>query len=235
MAKNPSSNHIVIQALGLEKEFRSGTGWLSVLKGVSLDIERGSIVAIVGPSGAGKSTLLHILGGLDRPTKGKVLLEGEEIVNHSDIDLAKTRNQKIGFLFQFHHLLPEFNAVENIGLPRRMLGESKQKADSRAKELLQQLGLGDRGHHRPGELSGGEQQRVALARALVNNPAVVLADEPTGNLDRQTGKQVLDIIWNLQKTNSQTFIIVTHDETIAERATRRIRITEGRVVEDSKN
>jgi lipoprotein-releasing system ATP-binding protein len=235
MADNNSSKSIVIQALGLEKQFRSGTGWLDVLKGVSVDIERGSIVAIVGPSGAGKSTLLHLLGGLDRPTKGKVLLEGEEIVNYSDIDLAKTRNQKIGFLFQFHHLLPEFTAVENIGLPRRMMGESKEKADKRAKELLEQLGLAGRGHHRPGELSGGEQQRVALARALVNNPAVVLADEPTGNLDRQTGNQVLDIVWDLQKNNSQTFIIVTHDESIAERATRRIRIIEGRIVEDSKN
>src|SRR5208283_1412874 len=235
MVDHTLSNPIVIQALGLEKQFRSGTGWLEVLKGVSIDIERGSIVAIVGPSGAGKSTLLHLLGGLDRPTKGKVLLEGEEIVNYSDIDLAKTRNQKIGFLFQFHHLLPEFTAVENIGLPRRMMGDSKEKADKRAKELLEQLGLGDRGHHRPGELSGGEQQRVALARALVNNPAVVLADEPTGNLDRQTGTQVLDIIWNLQKNMNQTFIIVTHDESIAERATRRIRIIEGRIVEDLKN
>ncbi len=235
MTDNTSSNPIVIQALGLEKQFRSGTGWLDVLKGVSVDIERGSIVAIVGPSGAGKSTLLHLLGGLDRPTKGKVLLEGEEIVNYSDIDLAKTRNQKIGFLFQFHHLLPEFTAVENIGLPRRMMGESVEKAHQRAQELLEQLGLGDRGHHRPGELSGGEQQRVALARALVNNPAVVLADEPTGNLDRQTGNQVLDIIWNLQKNKNQTFIIVTHDESIAQRATRRIHLIEGKIVGDTTN
>ena len=235
MTENNATNHIVIQALGLEKKFRSGTGWLDVLKGVSVDIERGSIVAIVGPSGAGKSTLLHLLGGLDRPTQGKVLLDGEEIVNYSDIELAKVRNQKIGFLFQFHHLLPEFSAVENIGLPRRMMGEPMEKAHVRARELLEQLGLGERGHHRPGELSGGEQQRVALARALVNNPSVVLADEPTGNLDRQTGRQVLDIIWDLQKKNGQTFIIVTHDESIAERATRRIRIIEGRIVDDVKN
>ena len=230
-----TENNIVLKAQGVEKSFKSGPGWLDVLKGISLEINRGSIVAIVGPSGAGKSTLLHLLGGLDRPTQGKILLDDVELFDYSDIELAQIRNKKIGFLFQFHHLLPEFTALENIGLPQRIMGISLEKANNRAMELLDQLGLGGRSHHRPGELSGGEQQRVALARALVNHPSVVLADEPTGNLDRQTGNQVLDIIWDLQQSKGHTFIIVTHDETIAERANRIIRISEGTIVEDKTN
>jgi len=223
---------IVLSAHELRKSYPWGTGTLEVLKGLNLEIEQGTIVSIIGPSGAGKSTLLHLLGGLDRPTSGKVMLDNTDIFSYSDIELAKIRNTKVGFLFQFHHLLPEFTALENVGIPRRMLRRPISECHQKAEELLVKLGLKDRLHHRPGELSGGEQQRVALARALVNAPPILLADEPTGNLDRKTGNQVLDLFWQLKEEREQTVIIVTHDPELAARADRRVRVFEGMVLDD---
>ncbi|MCX7920143.1 MAG: ABC transporter ATP-binding protein [bacterium] len=224
----------LLEAINLHKRYRSGHIWIEVLKGIHLAIESGEIISIVGPSGAGKSTLLHLLGFLDRPTAGEVRLDGQEVLSLSDSAIASIRNKRIGFLFQFHHLLPEFTAAENIMLPQLIAGRNKKQAKEKATYLLEQVGLPDRGHHKPGELSGGEQQRVALARALVNDPAVVLADEPTGNLDGATGAKMLELLWHLNEQNKQTFVLVTHDETIAHQAHRLIRLVEGRVVEEKK-
>lgn len=225
---------IILETINLHKQYRSGNAWLEVLKGINLTINSGEIISIVGPSGAGKSTLLHLLGFLDRPTSGEVKLDQGNVLLLSNSALANIRNNRIGFLFQFHHLLPEFTAAENVMLPQLIAGKSKKVALQKAESILEQVGLQNRGHHKPGELSGGEQQRVALARALVNDPAVVLADEPTGNLDRATGEKVLELLWHLNETRNQTFILVTHDETLAHRAHRLIRLVEGLVVEEKK-
>jgi len=224
----------LLEAINLHKRYRSGETWLEVLKGINLSIATGEIISIVGPSGAGKSTLLHLLGFLDRPTEGEVRLNQENILSLSDAALAEIRNLKIGFLFQFHHLLPEFTAAENVMLPQLIAGQNKKTAKEKSAFLLEQVGLQNRGHHKPGELSGGEQQRVALARALINDPAVVLADEPTGNLDGATGVKVLELLWQLNEQRKQTFILVTHDETVAHQAHRLIRLLEGQVVEEKK-
>jgi lipoprotein-releasing system ATP-binding protein len=224
----------ILEAINLHKRYRSGNIWLDILKGINLTINPGEIISIVGPSGAGKSTLLHLLGFLDRPTTGEVKLDRENVLLLSNSALADIRNTRIGFLFQFHHLLPEFTAVENVMLPQLIARQNKKTARQKADSILEQVGLQNRGHHKPGELSGGEQQRVALARALVNDPAVVLADEPTGNLDRATGEKVLELLWLLNETRNQTFILVTHDETVARRAHRLIRLVEGSVVEEKK-
>ncbi|MDI6783980.1 MAG: ABC transporter ATP-binding protein [bacterium] len=225
---------LLLEAINLHKRYRSGENWLEVLKGINLSITTGEIISIVGPSGAGKSTLLHLLGFLDRPTAGEVRLNQENVLSLSDSALASIRNLRIGFLFQFHHLLPEFTAVENVIIPQLISGQDKKVAWQKAEYLLNQVGLSARGHHKPGELSGGEQQRVALARALVNDPAVVLADEPTGNLDGATGAKALELLWQLNEQKKQTFILVTHDESIAHRAHRLIRLVEGQVVEEKK-
>lgn len=222
----------ILEAFNLHKKYRSGNIWLEVLKGINLSIDSGEIISIVGPSGAGKSTLLHLLGFLDRPTEGEVRLNQQNVLLLSNSTLANIRNLRIGFLFQFHHLLPEFTAVENVMLPQLIAGQDKKSAWQKAESILEQVGLQNRGHHKPGELSGGEQQRVALARALVNEPAVVLADEPTGNLDRATGGKVLELLWQLNETRKQTFILVTHDESVAHRAHRLVRLVEGLVVEE---
>jgi lipoprotein-releasing system ATP-binding protein len=224
----------ILEAINLHKQYRSGNIWLQVLKGINLSINSGEIISIVGPSGAGKSTLLHLLGFLDRPTTGEVKLDQENVLLLSNSDLAYIRNHQIGFLFQFHHLLPEFTAAENVMLPQLIAGQNRKAARQKAESILEQVGLQHRGHHKPGELSGGEQQRVALARALVNDPAVVLADEPTGNLDRATGEKVLELLWLLNETKHQTFILVTHDEALAHRAHRLVRLVEGSVVEEKK-
>ncbi len=221
----------ILCAKNLKKAFISGAGTLDVLKGIDLDIIRGNIVSVVGPSGAGKSTLMHILGGLDRPSSGSVLLDGNDIFTYSDAQLAEIRNTKVGFLFQFHHLLSEFTALENVGIPARINGLSKKNAHEKAQALLEHLGLGDRGHHRPGELSGGEQQRVALARALINDPPILLADEPTGNLDRHTGWQVMDMLFHLRETRNLTVVIVTHDPEMAQKTDRRIKVSEGQIID----
>jgi len=206
-------------------------GELTVLRSVSLAVSKGEVVTITGPSGAGKSTLLHILGTLDRPSEGEVRVGGELVTQLNDARLSAFRNRHIGFVFQFHHLLPEFTSVENVSIPAFIAGESREKAQQRAVELLEKLGLGQRLHHKPSELSGGEQQRVAVARALINNPDVVLADEPSGNLDTNAANQLHQLFFDLRSSMQQTFVIVTHNPELAAQADRTIHLTDGRVVE----
>ena len=202
-------------------------GKLPVLKGVSLHINKGELISIVGASGAGKTTLLHILGTLDRLDLGTLEMNGSVISKLSEKKLAAFRNKNIGFVFQFHHLLPEFTALENVCIPGFIAGTSKTKVETRAQELLSFLGLSERIHHKPGELSGGEQQRVAVARALINNPAVILADEPSGNLDSATAKDLHQLFFKLRKEFDQTFVIVTHNEELANMADRKLVMKDG--------
>ncbi len=204
----------------VSKSYPTADGRLSVLEGVSLSVSPGEIVAIVGESGSGKSTLLHILGTLDRPDAGQVFFDGEDVFAKNDEALAAFRNERIGFVFQFHHLLPEFSALENVAMPAMIADRSLSSAESRARELLSSLGLADRVEHRPTQLSGGEKQRVAVARALMNEPALVLADEPTGNLDEQTADDLHLQIVELSRSMGQAFIIVTHNKSLAEHADR---------------
>lgn len=205
-------------------------GKLHVLKGVNLDIQKGEVVSIVGASGAGKSTLLQILGTLDRADEGLVEINGQNVTKMRGNALAKFRNQHLGFVFQFHHLLPEFTAIENICIPAFIAGVSKSKAEVRAAELLSYMGLKDRGHHKPAELSGGEQQRIAVARALVNQPAVVMADEPSGNLDSTSAAELHRLFFDLRDNFGQTFIIVTHNETLADSADRKLVMKDGGII-----
>lgn len=202
-------------------------GPLQVLKGVNLQIAPGEIVSIVGASGAGKTTLLTILGTLDYADGGTLVIAGQDINQLNPKQLSAFRNQKIGFVFQFHHLLPEFNALENVCMPAFIAKTNKAEAEKRAKELLGMLGLSDRMTHKPAQLSGGEQQRVAVARALINNPAVVFADEPSGNLDSATSKSLHELFFTLRKTLGQTFVIVTHNEELAAMADRKLTIRDG--------
>lgn len=207
---------------------------LHVLKGVNLHIKKGEIVSIVGPSGAGKTTLLQILGTLDSASKdsGKVILKETDISQLSDKELAKFRNENIGFIFQFHQLLPEFTAIENVCIPAFIKGTPKSDAETRAKELLDYLGLSDRYDHKPNELSGGEQQRVAVARSLINNPAVIFADEPSGNLDTEAAEHLHKLFFQLRTTFGQTFVIVTHNEELADMADRKLEMVDGQIVKD---
>ena len=207
-----------------------GYGDLQVLKGVSLEINEGEVVSIVGASGAGKSTLLHIIGTLDKPDNGTITLKGIETGKLKDKKLSDFRNRAIGFVFQFHHLLPEFTALENVCIPAFIAGKSQQEAETKAKELLAFLGLAERINHKPSELSGGEQQRVAVARALVNQPAVVLADEPSGNLDSQSAKDLHQMFFDLRDKFNQTFVIVTHNDELAEMADRKLEMRDGQIV-----
>ncbi len=220
----------MIEAKGLRKVYRNGTRQLEVLKGVDLKAGKGEVLALLGPSGAGKSTLLHLLGGLDMPTAGEVRFGGREIFSLSDSERAKIRNEKIGFVFQFYHLLPEFDAVENVMLPALIAGKARGKARGAAEELIAAVGLADRMRHKPGQLSGGEQQRVAIARALANEPELLLCDEPTGNLDSDTGRNIIELLWELNKRRKMTLIIVTHDAGIAEKARRVVHIKDGVIV-----
>ena len=201
---------------------------MEVLKGVDLTFFRGEKAAIVGASGVGKTTLLHTLGTLDRPTSGKVLYEGKDIYALNEKDLAQFRNREIGFVFQFHHLLPEFNALENTMMPCLIQGISKKEAASRAEATLALVGLQERHEHKPGELSGGEQQRVAVARALVLEPKVLLADEPTGNLDARTGESVFDLLLELNRIKGVTLVVVTHNLKLAQKLSRQIELIDGR-------
>ena len=219
----------LIRIVDLYKSYYDGLIELPVLKGVELEVKKAEIVAIVGASGVGKSTLLHLLGGLDRPTEGTIFYEGDDIFALNDQELDRFRNEEIGFVFQFHHLLPEFTALENVAMPGLIARQESDVAQDRAKELLDYVGLGERLAHRPFELSGGERQRVAIARALVNQPKVVLADEPTGNLDQKTSEAVHDLLWTLNDQFNQTFIIVTHNQTLAQRADRLIQLVDGQV------
>jgi lipoprotein-releasing system ATP-binding protein len=216
----------MLRSLRIKKKYDS----LEVLKGIDLEISRGEIVSIIGASGAGKSTLLHILGTLDRADDGVILYDGTEVNKLPSKKLAAFRNEKIGFVFQSHHLLPEFTALENVMLPALIAGKSKQAASSRAAELLRLLGLSERTTHRPSELSGGEQQRVAVARAMVNNPSIIFADEPSGNLDSQTATALHQLIFDLRKSLGQTFVIVTHNKELAEMADRTLTMKDGKIV-----
>ena len=212
------------------KNITKSYGSLPILKGVSLEVSQGEIVSIVGASGAGKSTLLHILGTLEKPDSGTLMIDQTNVFELSAKKLALFRNQKIGFVFQFHHLLPEFSAIENVCIPAWIAGTGKKEAMKRAMELLEILNLKDRAEHKPNELSGGEQQRVAIARALINNPAIVLADEPTGNLDSQNSKAIFDIINNLRNQLGQTFIMVTHNQELAELSDRALTMVDGKTI-----
>ena len=205
-------------------------GSLQVLKGISLNIERGEVVSITGPSGAGKTTLLQIMGSLDRPDGGKVLYDGQDITRMSEKEISAFRNRHIGFVFQFHQLLPEFTALENITIPMLIAGQGMRQANARAKELLQMLGLADRADHKPSELSGGEKQRIAVARALANQPDVILADEPSGSLDTKNKEELHKLFFSLRDQLGQTFVIVTHDESLAAMTDRTIRLLDGSIL-----
>ena len=223
---------MVIEARDLAKSYVGGDGArIDVLSGVTLDVRRGEMVAIVGASGAGKSTLLHLLGALDRPTRGTVVLAGEPLGGMEDGELAKLRNRKVGFVFQFHHLLREFTALENVMMPLRIAGWDDKKARSRAEELLSRVGLSGRMTHRPGEMSGGEQQRTAVARALAIDPAVVLADEPSGNLDHANAERLHDQFVQLVRDLETAMVVVTHNRSLAGRADRVLLLDDGRLRE----
>ena len=205
-------------------------GDLEVLKGVDLDIQRGEVVSIVGASGAGKTTLLQIMGGLSRPDAGRIEIAGEDVYSLNDKALSDLRNRQIGFVFQFHHLLPEFTALENVMIPGLIGGRKRPEVETRAEELLRMVGLWGRRTHKPAQLSGGEQQRVAIARALVNSPAVLLADEPSGNLDSKNREEIHRLFFELRDKLGQTVVIVTHDEHLAEMADRKIEMSDGQIV-----
>jgi len=217
---------MLIQARGLEKSY----GSLRVLKGIDLDISRGEIVSIVGASGAGKSTLLHLLGTLDQPDKGSILIENKEIGTLKGKALSSFRNKHIGFIFQFHQLLPEFTALENTAMPALIAGDSFSTAEAKALSLLKLLGLENRTSHKPSALSGGEQQRVAIARALMNQPDLILADEPSGNLDSENARSLHTLVFDLRKQLNQTFIIVTHNQELADMADRKLVMKDGKII-----
>lgn len=216
----------MIKAQGITKFY----GKLQVLKGVNVSISKGEIVSIVGSSGAGKTTFLQILGSLDKPTEGSITINDVNVTALSDKKLAEFRNKNIGFVFQFHHLLPEFTALENVCIPAYIAGKSKSETEAKAKELLNFLGLSERMEHKPNELSGGEQQRVAVARALINDPAVIFADEPSGNLDSATAKELHKLFFTLRDKFNQTFVIVTHNEELANMADRKLVMKDGNII-----
>ena len=228
LEKNRNMNEL-IRVENLHKSYYDGSVELPVLRGIDMVIKMGEIISIVGASGVGKSTLLNILGALDRPTDGRVFYLEQEIFTLNDKKLAAFRSLEIGFVFQFHHLLPEFTALENVAIPALIARVSKDEAYARAQKLLEHVGLEERLNHKPTKLSGGECQRVALARALTNNPKVILADEPTGNLDRKTSEAIHDLIWELNDVFNQTFIIVTHNLSLAQRSDRMIHLVDGKI------
>ena len=224
----------VLEAVDLAKTYRGGDGGLiTVLDGVTLQVARGEMVAIVGASGAGKSTLLHLLGALDRPTRGTVTIAGERVIGRSDEELSELRNRKVGFVFQFHHLLREFSALENVMMPLRIGGWEDRRARARATELLERVGLGARMTHRPGEMSGGEQQRTAVARALSADPAVLLADEPSGNLDHANSERLHDLFVELSRDLEIAMVVVTHNRSLAGRADRMLLLDDARLADTS--
>lgn len=224
----------MIRALNVEKEYRLGETVVHALAGVNVEIAQGEFVVIIGPSGSGKSTLMHLLGALDRPSKGSVLIDGKDISLFDDYQLAAVRRNLIGFVFQTFNLIPTLDALENVLIPTQNSSANSEHAHQRAIALLNEVGLSDRMHHKPGELSGGQRQRVAIARSLVNDPKVIFADEPTGNLDSATGKQIIDLMKKLNKSEGKTFVIVTHDLGLLEHATREIHLFDGKIVKDVK-
>lgn len=220
----------MIKVTELHKSFSMGSYDLPVLKGINLEIQRGELIAIVGASGAGKSTLLHIIGTLDKPTRGTVTFDGQDLFQLTEAQQAEFRNTRIGFVFQFHHLLPEFTALENAGMPALVQRRDAASVEADATALLTEVGLGKRLHHKPGELSGGEQQRVAMARALMQKPDLVLADEPTGNLDTHSGDALFGLMRELNKSRGTTFVIVTHNDKLSSQADRIVYMQDGLVV-----
>lgn len=228
------SDKYIIQIKNLTKIFGDGVE-IKALDGINLDIERGEFLAIIGPSGSGKSTLLNQIGILDTPTSGTILLDGVDVTEMSDKQRSKTRNKQLGFIFQYHHLLPDFNALENVMMPLLISGIKSSQAREVARRVLDEVGLGDRMEHRPNQLSGGQNQRVAIARALVNKPSIVIGDEPTGNLDSKASENIYELLRKLNREHNQTFILVTHDERMAAKTDRIIRLVDGRVAENSIN
>jgi ABC-type lipoprotein export system ATPase subunit len=222
-------NDLLLSARNIHKTYTLGQRSLDVLRGVDVELRRGDFLALRGASGAGKSTLLHLLGGLDTPTQGEVWLGGRNLARLSRRELARLRNEEVGFIFQAYYLLPELDALENVCLPARMARKSAAAAEARGRELLARVGLQDRVEHKPYELSGGEQQRVAIARSLINEPHLVLADEPTGNLDSHTGEEIINLLCSLRDEKQTTLIMATHDAELAARAARTIHLVDGQI------
>jgi lipoprotein-releasing system ATP-binding protein len=227
-----SQNHYIVQTVALNKQYLEGPSPVSVLEQVDLAVHRGELVAIIGASGSGKSTLLHLMGGLDVPTSGSVWVNGKELSQLDDSARAKVRNQTLGFVYQFHHLLPEFSAVENVAMPLMIGGWQREAAQNTARDILVRAGLSHRLDHRPAELSGGERQRTAIARALVTRPACVLADEPTGNLDRRNAMQVIELMIELNREAGTSLVMVTHDVELAAMMDRSVRLVDGSLTEN---
>ena len=225
----------VVRTANLRKEYRLGEVVVPALRGVNIEVGKSEFVAVLGPSGSGKTTLLNMIGALDKPTRGKVYINGEDLTAMSERELTKLRRNKIGFIFQFYNLIPVLTAFENIELPMIIAGMPKEEARRRTKELLQNIRLIDRANHRPDELSGGEQQRVAIARALANQPTVVLADEPTGDLDTVTGNEVMKILWEMSRQEKTTVIVATHDPVVVKMADRVLEMRDGRIIGSDKS
>jgi lipoprotein-releasing system ATP-binding protein len=220
----------LIRIVDLHKSYYDGESELPVLQGINLEVYTSEFLAVVGASGVGKSTLLHIIGTLDRPTAGNVLYDEQDVFTLSDTELSRFRNKEIGFVFQFHHLLPEFTALENVAMGALITSPNNKMVYKEAESLLDYVGLSERLSHYPNQLSGGERQRVAIARSLINQPKVILADEPTGNLDRRSSESILELLWNLNSKSGQTFVIVTHNQELAQQVDRVIQLVDGKVV-----
>jgi putative ABC transport system ATP-binding protein len=225
----------VLVLKGVTKEYRQGKLSVSALRGIDFTVSKGDFLSIAGPSGSGKTTLLNLMGCLDVPTQGSIMLEGQELAKQTKQQLAEIRRHRLGFIFQSYNLIPVLTAFENVAFPLELLGElSREEINSRVEEMLAEVGLSQYGHHRPNELSGGQQQRVAIARALVKDPALVLADEPTANLDSENGRAILEIMWKLNQEKGTTFVFSTHDPMVMEYATRLVTLRDGQIVEDRR-